>query len=305
MSFRLYRLVFLASVLLTGCSGAGEESTHPLRVALIPADGGTEDGTRADYEPVFEFVEKATSLTFEISVGQSYNAVVEAMCSGAADIAFLGPVTYLQARHRGCAELLAVGVDDGVSVYYAGIFAQARGDIRSIEDLEGRSIALGDVNSTSSFVFPLAMILDAGIDPIRDLGAIRLTGSHANSLASLVQGQVDAAAASFDSFEKAVRQNAIDPREVRAIGRSAEIPFPPLVMRRQLPEALKTELRAAFASVHRMDGMRPGMLRGYAGRQIDRYEVAFDPTKFDVTAAVMARVDKDLKAAIVEQAGAR
>ncbi len=72
-------------------------AARPLRVVLIPADGGTEDGTKADYLPVFNAVSRMTGLTFDLEVAQSYSAVVEAMCSGAAEIAFFGPVTYVQA----------------------------------------------------------------------------------------------------------------------------------------------------------------------------------------------------------------
>ena len=98
---------------------------HPLRVLLIPADGGTESGTKADYAPVFNAISRTTGLQFDLKVGQSYGAVVEGMCNQLADIAFFGPVSYVQAHKRGCAQLLAVGVEKGESVYYAGMFAKA------------------------------------------------------------------------------------------------------------------------------------------------------------------------------------
>ena len=60
---------------------------HPLRVLLIPADGGTESGTKADYAPVFNAITRTTGLNFDLKVGQSYGAVVEGMCNQLADIA--------------------------------------------------------------------------------------------------------------------------------------------------------------------------------------------------------------------------
>ena len=54
---------------------------HPLRVMLIPADGGTEDGTKADFTPIFNAVTRSTGLNFDIKVGQSYGAVMEAICA--------------------------------------------------------------------------------------------------------------------------------------------------------------------------------------------------------------------------------
>ena len=65
-------------------------ATRPLRVMLIPADGGTEEGTRADFEPVFNAITRMAHLYFEIRVGQSYNAVVQGMMNEQVDVAFLG-----------------------------------------------------------------------------------------------------------------------------------------------------------------------------------------------------------------------
>ena len=292
---------------LAACGPADPEtggSNEPsLRVILIPADGGTEDGTRADYEPIFAAVGRLTQLSFDISVGQSYNSVVEAMCTGAAEVAFMGPVTYLQARERGCVELLAVGAEGGQSTYYAGILTRADAPFQSVADLKGASVAFGDVNSASSFVFQMTMLLDAGLDPPEDLSVIRLTGSHANSLAALAHGQVDAAAASLDSFEKAVAQNALDPTAIRVLAVSDPIPYPPLVMSARLPPDLKARLKAGFAQAHQAEGVSPEMIRGYGGKRVDRYDTEFGPERFDAAEAAMKRVDLALREAVLKKAG--
>jgi phosphonate transport system substrate-binding protein len=275
---------------------------RPLQVVLIPADGGTEDGTKADFLPVFNAVSKATGLKFTLRVGQSYNAVVEAMCNGSADIAFFGPVSYVQAHKRGCAELLAVAIEKGQSTYYSGIFARTSSPIAKITDLRGKRVAFGDINSTSSFVFPVAMIMQAKLDPVRDLAAIRLTGSHANSLAALMQGQADAASLSFDSFEKAVNQGLVSGADVRVVARSVPIPNPPLGMNSRLPQAMKTQLKVAFAGVAKTPGVTPGMIRGYGGGKVDGYDANFPEAKYAIAAAMMARVNDPLKAEILKKA---
>lgn len=287
---------------LPGCSPADTTDQRTLHVILIPTDGGTEDGTKADYQPIFGAISRMTGLQFDIKVGQSYATVVEALCNNAADIAFVGPVTYIQARDRGCADLLAVGVEKNQSIYYAGIFTKAGSTIRSLSDLKGKRVAFGDVNSTSSFVYPMAMIVDAGLDPVRDLAAIRISGSHADSLAALIHGQADAAALSFDSFGKAVEEHAVDPATIRIVAKSPPIPYPPLIMNSKLDAGLKAKLRDAFASVHAADGITPDMIRGYGGKRVDRYDSAFAADKFNEAGGVMAKLDDDLKAAILAKA---
>ena len=149
----------------------GSEET-PLRVMLVPTDGGTEDGTRADFAPIFNAVSRTTGLQFEIRVGQSYASVVEGMVNGLVDIAFVGPTLYLQAAARGAAEPLAVAVLNGESVYYAAFFARNGFELKQLGDMKGRSMAFGDVNSSSSFTIQVGMLIEAGVDPARDLSRV-------------------------------------------------------------------------------------------------------------------------------------
>ena len=73
-----------------------------------------------------------TGFRFELTVAQSYAAATEAMCTGAAEIGWFGAVSYLQTKSRGCAELLAVDVVHGESVYYSGFFARRDSPVKRI-----------------------------------------------------------------------------------------------------------------------------------------------------------------------------
>jgi phosphonate transport system substrate-binding protein len=217
--------------------------------------------------------------------------VVEAMASDQVDIGFFGAVSYLQAKKRAGAELLAVSVENGSSTYYSGIFVQSASPTKGLLDLKGKTLALGDPNSTSSFAYPLVMLLDAGVDPVKDLGRIVLAGSHVNSLAACAESRADAAAASFLSFEKAVGENKIPADKLRPIARSEAIPNPPLAMSSKLPAALKSKLREGFAHVHQAPGITPDMVRGYGGKKVDRYDAAYPEAEFMKAAEKLARVD--------------
>tara|TARA_R110000868_G_scaffold82984_9_gene234345 strand:- start:4297 stop:5229 length:933 start_codon:yes stop_codon:yes gene_type:complete len=301
---RMFAIAALA--VLAACSGTQDNaSTRQLHVLLIPADGGTESGTLADYQPLFDAVGNMADLNFDLKVAQSYGAVVDAMCSGTADIAFVGPVTYLQAKERNCAELLAVAVEDGQSIYYAGLFARNDSPIQTLTDVRGKSVAFGDVNSTSSFIIPITMLMEAGIDPVKDLGALRLTGTHANSLAALIEGRVDVAALSFDSYEKAVRSGIPGARDLRVVARSEAIPYPPLVMSSRLPDDLKQELRQAFNNVEKSPDIQPEMIRGYGGAQVDGYDTQFSSELFDSVARKMTRLSDELKGEILKKSSER
>ncbi|MGC9420322.1 MAG: phosphate/phosphite/phosphonate ABC transporter substrate-binding protein [Rhodovulum sp.] len=276
------------SITAVAAQQADGSADAPYRVMLVPADGGTADGTIADFTPVFNAVTEATGLNFDINVGQSYGAVIEAICADAIDVAWFGPASYVPAHERGCAELLAVDVKGGESVYYSGFYARADSGIESLADIKGKSIALGDPNSTSSFVIPVYSMVDAGIDPIADMTEVRIVGSHANALQAVQQGNVDVSASSFSSYNKAIGQGAIDPDQVVPIFKSKPLPNPPLALRSSLSDDVKATLRKAISTVHEAEGIEAGMIRGYGGKQVDRYDA-------DITEDLMAPIAGALK----------
>jgi phosphonate transport system substrate-binding protein len=274
----------------------------PLAVMLIPADGGTEGGTKADFLPLFDAITKTEGLHFDVRVGQSYGAVVEGMANGQVDVGWFGPVSYLDARKRAGAELLAVAVENGSSTYYSGIFVRSDSPMHTLADLKGKTLAVGDPSSGSSFAFPLAMLLEAGVDPVRDLGKIVMTGSHVNSLAAVAEGHADAGAASFNSFEKAVTDKNIPADRLRPLAKSDPLPNPPLAMHPGLDPEIKRKLREGFAGVHKAPGITPDQVRGYGGRRVDRYDSNYPEAEFLKVAARLEKVEA-IRGDVLKKAG--
>jgi phosphonate transport system substrate-binding protein len=275
---------------------------NPLRVMMVPAEVGSQD-TISDYKPVFNAITEKYGIHFDIKLGDSYAAVVQGMCGNQADIAWYGPVTFGQAHNMCGSELLAVDVKKGDSVYYSGIYTRRGNGINEITDLKGKSLAVGDPNSTSSFNFPVAMVIAAKVDPAKDLGKVVMAGSHSNSIAALKEGRVDAAAASFNAWEKAIKKGVIDPKNFRVLAKSEPIPNPPLAMSKDLDAGLKARLREAFGNIHKH--VSKELVRGYGGKKVDRYDSAYPLDKMLAALDKLAAVTKDVKAAIIDKAGER
>jgi phosphonate transport system substrate-binding protein len=275
---------------------------NPLRVLMVPADTGTNDIT-ADYAPVFNGITKHYGIHFDLRAGASYAAVVEGMCNDQADIAWYGAVTFGQANDKCGVDLLAVDVKKGDASYYSGIFVAKNSGINEISDLKGKSMAFGSPNSTSSFNFPVAMLIADGVDPAKDLRKIIMAGSHSASLAALAEGKVDAAAASYNSFGKAVKKGAIDPAKFKPLAKSQPIPNPPLAMNKGLPADMKAKLRKAFGEIHTK--IDPSQIRGYGGKRVDRYDAEFDVQKILDALTKLSAVTDRVKAEMIDKAGQR
>jgi phosphonate transport system substrate-binding protein len=298
--------VGMAATLLTGAVFASSlpdgSKEHPLRVLMVPADTGTNDITQ-DYAPVFKGITKNYGIHFDIKAGSSYAAVVEGMCNNQADIAWFGASTYGEANNKCGVDLLAVDVKKGDSSYYSGIFVRKGAGIKSISDLKGKSMAFGSTSSTSSFNFPVAMLIAGGIDPAKDLNRVIIAGSHSASLAALAEGKVDAAAASYNSFGKAVKKGAIDASKFEPLAKSQPIPNPPLAMNKGLSSAMKKKLRTAFNNIHTQ--IDPSKIRGYGGKKVDRYDANFDEKKIFDALAKLGAVTKAVKEDMIAKAGQR
>lgn len=295
----------IAATLFTGTASAtlpDGSKENPLRVLMVPADTGSNDITK-DYLPVFNGITKNYGIHFDIKAGNSYSAVVEGICNNQADIAWLGASTYGEANEKCGVDLLAVDVKKGDSSYYSGIFTRKDKSIKSLKDLKGKSMAFGSTSSTSSFNFPVAMLIADGVDPVKDLNKVIIAGSHSASLAALAEGKVDAAAASYNSFGKAVQKGAIDPSKFQPLAKSQPIPNPPMAMNKGLNSELKKKLRTAFNNIHTK--IDPSKIRGYGGKKVDRYDANFEEKKIFDALAKLGAVTKEVKASMIDKAGQR
>ena len=287
-----------------GEPGRNGSKDQPLVVMLIPSETGSSS-VLDDYAPLFDAITRIHGIHFDLKIGDSYNAVVEGMAAGHVDVAFFGPVTFDEARRRGAAELLAVEETKGESVYYAGWYHRADSGMTGLADLKGKAVALGDPKSASSFQYPVAMLLAAGIDPARDLGKIIMAGSHSASLEQLEAGQVAGAAASINAYDKMVEAGALDGKAVVLLARSEAVPSPPIAMRTGLSDQVEQALRKAFGSIHQAEGVTPEMILGYGGKKVDRYSVDFDVRVFDEAMKKLAQVTPEVEGEIIDKAGQR
>jgi phosphonate transport system substrate-binding protein len=147
------------------------------------------------------------------------------------------------------------------------------------------------------------MVMAAGIDPAKDLSKIIIAGSHTNSIASLKEGRVDAAAASFNAWEKAVKKGVIDPSKFKVLAKSEGIPNPPLAMNTKLKPELKAKLKEAFAKIHTL--VEPQFIRGYGGKKVDRYDTEYPLEKMLGALKKLSALTKEVKGQIIEKGGER
>jgi phosphonate transport system substrate-binding protein len=69
-------------------------------------------------------------------------------------------------RERAGAKFLLLTVRDGGDMYQSVFFARRDAGIGSLSDLRGRTLAFQNLSSTSAYLVPAGILLDAGLSPI-------------------------------------------------------------------------------------------------------------------------------------------
>ena len=226
------------------------------------------DGLQLDTERFGEFISEQTGFEVEIFLPTNYSAVVEALRSDNADVAYFSGLPYLMAHKMAGAELLVVEERDGNPYYYSQWYALDDSDIDDLSDLEGRSIAFTSPSSTSGYLFPVAEVIDQGFlekggQPESFFGDIVFAGGYQQALLSLVNGRVDAAAASDYALQQYLSDE--ERAQIKVISEQGPVPTHGLAIRGDLPVDVKDAVRDALLKLN--DDEHTELLRSVYGAE--------------------------------------
>ncbi|MEA2782437.1 MAG: phosphonate transport system substrate-binding protein [Rhodospirillaceae bacterium] len=264
-------VAFTVVCLLPGVSHAGDPST--LRIGLLP-DEAAQTVIRLN-EPLRADLERRLHMPVEVIVGTDYAATVEALRFGRIDIAYLGPVTYVLGRERAEIEPFAKPMHAHGATFRAVIITAADSPVKSLADLRDKSLAFGDVASTSGHWVPRYMLHVAGLNSGVDYHP-QFLGSH-DAVALAVSHRIVAAGGlSEPIFKTLVAAGKIDPTSVRVIAESPQIPEYVWTFRVGLSDELRRRVTDAFLGIHDPDVLNVFQARGFVPAHDEDYQIVRD-----------------------------
>ncbi len=184
----------------------------PIVIAFVPS-GDTGKITKAG-QGIADCLNKMTGLSFNIEVGTSMAASIEAMGAEKAQVGFLNTFSALLARAKypGITPSLVnlrkytpggdIDPDKDLAgqmepFYKAEFIAGADTGIAKLEDVKGKKFCFVDPNSTSGYVVPNILFKAAGLDPEKDF-TYQFAGSHDKVAIAVYNGDCDAGVAYTD-----------------------------------------------------------------------------------------------------------
>lgn len=256
----------------------------PLWVPTVSRVNGWNIGYDARLEPKDDVRQVAslagwlkgqTGEPFGVYIPNPEENIVDSICSGRADFAVVGTVSYLQARQQCGARILVRGLNtEGNDTYRAAIVVAANSSLQTLEELKGHAFAFGAINSTQGHLIPRMMLQQAGLS-LEDFATYTYTGSHAATANAVTSGRVDAGALQDTLAGELARRGL-----VRILAFSEPYPSSGVIVAPDVPQEVAESVRRALLHLYPAgedasvlyDWQRTEMPQGFVAASDEEYE---------------------------------
>jgi len=158
------------------------------------------------FDPLLTYLSEHIDEPITLNIADDYDDHIVNVGLDKVDIAFVGPVSYVRmVKKYGKKPLLVKTEVNGESTFKGVIFSKKSSDINTLEDIRGKTVAFGDINSTMSHIAPRFTLLQAGINT-EDLENYDFLGNHERVAFSVLLGQYDVGTIKQSIFNKYERQ---------------------------------------------------------------------------------------------------
>lgn len=210
------------------------------KIAVTDVEG--LERLQLEWGPFKDALETATGETFEFFAVNSRTAAAKALRGETVDFVVSGPAEYVVINKlTDATPLIGLGRPD----YHRAIITCADSGINTIQDLVGKTVALGDIGSTSNMLCPMQVLADHGVDPVNDIEAIHTSRNIAHE--ALKNGDVDAIGSNAGSWLNIRNAETDLPYGFfRMIGRSGDLPNDMIMVGAHVPEAAATLVQTSI-----------------------------------------------------------
>jgi phosphonate transport system substrate-binding protein len=279
------RIVLLLSVLFAFTNAQAE--SKKFNMVFVPA---SEKGDESDYTALIKIVEDITKFQINTIKVTDYNAAVEAMRAGRADIAWYGGKTYIKAAEIADAEAFAAGVRLGEkdASYYAYFVVKKDSKIKKFSDVKGKVLSLNSIGSTSGDLIPQVELAKINLSTTNedDFKSVFYAGSHDACLLAVLNNKSDVCGMSSRNYEARLADNTFKEEQVRIIHKSDRVPPPPLAYSKRIPLEDRKKIKNAVLEAHKY-----GKIGGYGG-EMSHY-ISVKDSDYDVLRNVVALLKKN------------
>ncbi|MBI5725081.1 MAG: phosphate/phosphite/phosphonate ABC transporter substrate-binding protein [Planctomycetes bacterium] len=224
------------------------ESGGQLRFAV--ASMVSAETTFSSYRRLIQKVSRAVGREDVFVIRPSYADIRAALDRGEVDVAIVCTGTYLHGLASGRTKLLVQPEFEKGLEYRCLVIVPARSQVRSLEDLRGKTMAFTDRESNTGYLAACMNLKEKGLKPASLFAKVIFTHSHDRSIQAVSSSVVDAAAVDSLVLESMCREDPKLRERVRVVWTSEPFGPPPVVVPISINPQLEESLRQVLLSFH-------------------------------------------------------
>jgi phosphonate transport system substrate-binding protein len=220
-------------------------------IGLIPEENIFNQMQR--HRPLADYLSAKIRTKVRFTVLSRYGDVMDRFMSRKMDGAFFGVFTSVLAMEMIDAEPIARPVNlEGSSYVQSYIFVRKDSGIRDSKGMKGKRIAFVDRATVTGYLYALAYLRENGInDPKAYFRDISFTGSHGSTIYTVLDGRADIGTVKSKIFQVLVAKDPSINDELAIIAKSREFPENTLFLRKDLPQNVRSQIKAALLGMDR------------------------------------------------------
>ena len=253
---RILISIYLCLTILFGCGETKterdietQESRPSLVLGLIPERNIFKQLDR--YEPLATYLSEKIGADVKLKVLTRYGNLIDNFASAGLDGAFFGSFTYTLAHAKLGVEAIArPETAGGVSTYYGLIFVRKDSDIKSVQDMKGKSFVFVDRATTAGYLLPLAFFKAHRIENYKTFfKETYFSGTHEDAIYDVLNKKAEIGAAKNTVFARLAAADSRVKDELVILARSPEVPENGLAVRNDLDHAIRNKLQEALLNM--------------------------------------------------------
>lgn len=249
-----------------GCGGNSQEAEKKTFTIAYAPNESTTDSTDAR-STLAKDLGKVINMEVKEIQASDYTAIIEALRTGKADMAYMGALAVAMGSERAGVTPIVMKAPNGdkAQAVYHSVFVTQKdnNEINSIKDFKGKTIAFVDPDSTSGNLVPTSEIMKAFPDlhltneKIHTNGeffeAVSFSGKHQAGLQAVIKGDVDIVPISDQIMASEFKNGNADENAVKVVHSSAAIPAEAMVVSKTVNEDLKKTLTKFLVEYNNKD----------------------------------------------------
>jgi phosphonate transport system substrate-binding protein len=262
MPVRLYIILLpILFVLVTGPATAqddlskkvkpSESDEAVLRLVLIPEKNIFEQRRR--YGFITDYLSRKLGMSVLVEVMNNYGEICDAFLDGRADAGFFGSFSYVLTRAKAGIVPIARPVWlNEESTYRGYIFVRRDSGIKTVEEMQNKSLIMVDKATTAGYIFQLYYFQYSGINNLEDyFSRIVFAGSHDTAAWAVYSGEADIGGAKNHIFKELAAEYPDFKKQMLILAESPEVPSNGLAVSRNLNPAIKLRLKSLLLNLHK------------------------------------------------------